>query len=145
MRHLQHERAAIDLASFRGISSNAIVKRYGLGSHGAYKHKANHLPTLRANEGVESAQVAEEHRHLPAMACQTRGRRIRGSNNLRHLRRQKSPQTVDALDCRDLLRDPLLERAVPTQELLGLLLQLRRLQLRSLRAGRTGQGSSIRS
>ena len=62
MRHLQHERAAIDLASFRGISSNAIVKRYGLGSHGAYKHKANHLPTLRANEGVESAQVAEEHR-----------------------------------------------------------------------------------
>jgi hypothetical protein len=44
------ERAAIDLAIVRGISPNAIVKRYGLGSTDAvYRHKKNHLPpTLRA-------------------------------------------------------------------------------------------------
>ena len=44
-----------------------------------------------------------------------------------HPRSQKSPQTVDPLDCRDLLHDPLLKRTVLTPELVGLVLQLRRL------------------
>ena len=74
MRHLQHERAAIDLASFRGISSNAIVKRYGLGSHGAiYKHKANHLPrcartyspTLTSNIDINLDQFSDSDLESP--------------------------------------------------------------------------------
>ena len=45
---------------------------------------------------------------------------------------QKSLQPADPLDFRELRRHPLLERSVPARQLLGLLLQLRGLQLHGI-------------
>ena len=56
-------------------------------------------------------------------------RRVRGRNHLRHLRRQESLQAADPLDLGQLIRDALLEQPIPARQLLGLLLQLLRLQL----------------
>jgi len=46
----QHrERAAIDLALARGVSTAAVGKRYGISSDSVYRHRRNHLPPqLRA-------------------------------------------------------------------------------------------------
>jgi hypothetical protein len=46
----QHrERAAIDLALARGVSTPAVGKRYGISSDSVYRHRRNHLPPqLRA-------------------------------------------------------------------------------------------------
>ena len=54
---------------------------------------------------------------------------VDGGDHLRHLRRQESLQAADAIDFRQLRRDPLLERLIPARKLLGLLLELRRLLL----------------
>ena len=43
---------------------------------------------------------------------------------MRHLRRQKALEPADALDLAELVLDPLFQRLVPVQELIGLLLQL---------------------
>src|SRR5436190_21551331 len=43
------EHAALDLALARGVSVNALAKRYQLGSDAIYRHSRNHLPPqLRA-------------------------------------------------------------------------------------------------
>src|SRR5262245_11860113 len=46
----QHrERAAIDLALARGVSTAAVGKRYGISTDSVYRHRRNHLPPqLRA-------------------------------------------------------------------------------------------------
>jgi hypothetical protein len=46
----QHrERAAIDLAVARGVSTAAVGKRYGISTDSVYRHRRNHLPPqLRA-------------------------------------------------------------------------------------------------
>jgi len=61
------ERAAIDLALARGVSMNALAKRYGIGSDSLYRHRKNHLPPqLRAQliagpsiEGVDLDKLRE--------------------------------------------------------------------------------------
>src|SRR5262249_28414801 len=62
----------------------------------------------------ESPQIAEHHRYLAAMTRQKRVWRVGGRDHLRHLRGEKSPQTVNPLNFRDLLRYALLQRSVPT-------------------------------
>jgi transposase-like protein len=43
------ERAAIDLALARGVSTGAVSKRYGISTDSVYRHRRNHLPPqLRA-------------------------------------------------------------------------------------------------
>src|ERR1700737_351408 len=74
----------------------------------------------RLGEGAESVQFAEQRRHLPSVVLQKRFGRIRGSNYLRHLRGQKSLQTADPLDLRELLGHPLFEQSVPARGLLCL-------------------------
>jgi hypothetical protein len=75
----------------------------------------------RLGEGAESAELAEQRRHIPPVVPQKQFGRIRGSNSLRHLRRQKSVQTADPLDLRELLGHPLFEQSVPARELFCLL------------------------
>ena len=71
----------------------------------------------------ESAQVAEHHRDVAAMALQhllVAG----GKNEIDDLRREKSLEPADPLDLGELLADALLERLVPAREVGGLLLHL---------------------
>ena len=64
----------------------------------------------RLGKGAESAQVAER---------TVTSRRWLAKSGRAHPRSQKSPQTVDPLDCRDLF----MTRTVLTPELVGLVLQ----------------------
>ena len=86
-------------------------------------------------ERGEAAQVAEHHRDLAAVAGEQRVMAVVGGDQLRHLRREEALQLADALDLAELLLDPLLQRAVPVPELLGLLGELRRLLLHGVMGG----------
>src|SRR5262249_13137846 len=71
----------------------------------------------------KTTQIAEQNRYLSSMTGQYRIGQVGRRNHLRYLRRQKSLQTTDSLDFRQLLCHALLKHTVPTGKLLGLLLQ----------------------
>jgi hypothetical protein len=76
----------------------------------------------RLRKSREPPQITEQHGHISAVAVQELF--ARGQNDLGNLRRQESLEAAHAFDLGDLLRDALLERAVPVGEFARLPLHL---------------------
>ena len=80
--------------------------------------------SVALGKGGKAAQVAEHHGHFAAVAVEQRVVSVGRRDQLRDLRRQEALQPADAFDFAELLFDPLFQRLVPVQELVGLFLQL---------------------
>ena len=78
----------------------------------------------RLGESRKAAQIAEYDGDLAAVAVEQALMAVGGGDQLRYLRREETLELADALDLAELGLDPLLQRAVPVLQLLGLHLEL---------------------